>query len=80
MTPTEPHEMRDVWEDIEKGARQLARARAALLDPGRRQSYLAGWFPGSKTPANADMRIVTCVISSHRIFSGLEIEGVAVRD
>lgn len=78
--PTEPHEMRDVWEDIEKGVRQLQTATTVLSNPQRLQSYLAGWFPGRKSRDGLHLEIVRCVVSSHRIFSGLEREGVSIRD
>ena len=78
--PTEPHEMRDVWEDIEKGVRQLQIATAALGDSRRLDSYLAGWFPGRSSRDNAGLNIVRCVVCSHRVFSGLEWDGISIRD
>jgi hypothetical protein len=48
LPPTGPHEIRDVWEDIEKGVNQLAIAMKILSDPVRRQSYLTRLFPGTK--------------------------------
>jgi hypothetical protein len=42
--------------------------------------YLAGWFPGTRDGDRKDFRITTCVLSSHRIFSGLTVDGVAIRD
>jgi hypothetical protein len=78
--PSEPHEVRDVWEDIEKGVRQLQLAASVLADPNRCRDYLAGWFPnrGPKTPI--PVRVVPCVISSHRVFSGIHHSGIAIRD
>lgn len=74
------HEMRDIWEDIERAAEQLALATAILSDLQKRQSYLAGWFPGTKVAETNDVRIQPCILSSHREFSGLDYEGVPVRD
>ncbi len=80
MFPTEPHELRDSWEDIEKGISQLKRAAAALGDRGKAQSYLAGWFPGTRIRTHQQLEVTTCVLSSHRIFSGLTLGRVAIRD
>ena len=80
LPPTGPHELRDIWEDIEKGVRQLATATEILKDPARRQSYLTGWFPGTKLRDVAELKIVPCVLTSQRIFSGLQHNGVAIRD
>jgi hypothetical protein len=74
------HEMRDVWEDIERAAEQLAVAMTILNEPHKRQDYLAGWFPGTKIDDTAGIRIQPCILSSHREFSGLEYEGIPVRD
>lgn len=75
--PTEPHEVRDIWEDIETGVRQLQVATAALSTPGQLRDYLAGWFPGWKA---RKLSIQRCILCSHRIFSGLEVEGIPIRD
>jgi hypothetical protein len=80
LPPTGPHEIRDVWEDIEKGTNQLAIAMRILSDPVRRQSYLAGWFPGTKPQDTANLKLVPCVLCSDRIFSGLEHQGFPIRD
>lgn len=45
-----------------------------------RQTYLAGWFPGTKVENTKDIDIVSCIILSHRLFSGSNFDGVAVRD
>ena len=78
--PCGPHELRDVWEDIEKGTRQLHLAIEALTDPARCQAYLAGWFPGHRKTCQTTRRLLPCVLSSHRIFSGIHYNDVAVRD
>jgi hypothetical protein len=80
LPPTGPHEMRDIWEEIEKGVHQLETAAAILNDPARRQSYLTGWFPGTKLDDTSGLKIVACVLCSHRLFSGLEKNGIAIRD
>jgi hypothetical protein len=74
------HEMRDIWEDIERGAEQLAFATSVLTERQKRQSYLAGWFPGTKVADTARIRIQPCILCSHREFSGLSHEGIPVRD
>ena len=80
LPPTSPHEIRDIWEEIEDGVRQLDIAANILNDPARRQSYLTGWFPGTKPEDTANLKIVVCVLCSHRIFSGLHYNGVPIRD
>lgn len=80
LPPTGPHEIRDCWEDIEKGAEQLKIAKRALEDNFRRNDYLAGWFPGTKKRDTANLEIHLCVLCSHRIFSGLTRGGIPVWD
>lgn len=80
LPPSGPHELRDIWEEIEHGVRQLEIATTILGDPVRRQSYLAGWFPGLKAQETEDLKIVACVLCSHRIFSGLQYGGYPIRD
>jgi hypothetical protein len=80
LPPTGPHEIRDIWEDIEKGISQLATAMKILGDPVRRQSYLTGWFPCTKPQDTADLKLVACVLCSDRIFSGLHYRGFPIRD
>ena len=80
LPPTGPHEMRDVWEEIEKGIDQLQTAMKILADPKRRQSYLTGWFPGTRLQGTAGLEIVPAVLCSHKIFSGLHYRGVPIRD
>jgi hypothetical protein len=72
--------MRDIWEDIERADEQLAVAMTILNEPRKRQDYLAGWFPGTKVYDTVGIRIQPCILSSHREFSGLEYEGIPVRD
>ncbi len=78
--PTEPHEMRDIWEDIEKGVRQLKLAHSILRDPSRLKAYLNGWFPGLKMKDADAIQIKCCVLCSQRVFSGMEHDGIAIRD
>ena len=80
VPPTGSHEMRDIWEDIEKGARQLRIALRLLADPGRLLNYLTGWFPGIRAADIANIRIVPCVLCSHRIFAGMNHAGIPIRD
>lgn len=39
-----------------------------------------GWLPGLSQEETKDLTIRTCVLSSHRLFSGMNIDGVPVRD
>jgi hypothetical protein len=80
VPPTNPHEMRDVWEDIEKAAKQLRTALAALSTPVRLSAYLKGWFPNISADEVKDIQIVPCILCSHRIFAGVDHEGFPIRD
>jgi len=80
IPPCNYHEMRDIWRDIKKGVQQLKLAIAALSDPVKRKSYLAGWFPGSLPSNNDEIKIKPCILCSHRIFSGMTIEDIPIRD
>jgi hypothetical protein len=72
--------MRDIWEDIEKGVRQLKLAHSILRDPSRLKAYLNGWFPGLKMKDADAIQIKCCVLCSQRVFSGMEHDGIAIRD
>jgi len=78
VTPTGAHEMRDLWGDIQKGVAQLEVACEILRE--RLVDYLAGWFPGTDRAVASHVRLKPCVLCSHRVFSGLAIRGVPVRD
>jgi hypothetical protein len=80
LTATGPHEMRDLWRDISRGISQVNRARQILEDADRRRAYLRAWFPKIDETAIGAIRIVCSVLSSHRLFSGLNIDGVLIRD
>ena len=80
VPPTGSHEMRDLWEEIETGTEQLRIAIKALSDPSRLLSYLAGWFPGTRRQDVLNLTIKPCVLCSHRIFSGMELNGIPIRD
>ena len=80
LPPTGPHEIRDIWEEIEQGIHQLEKATAILSDANRRQSYVTGWFPGTQPREPQGLKIVACVLCSHRIFSGLQHKGFPIRD
>lgn len=80
IPPCSYHEMRDIWRDIRKGVQQLKLAITALSEPSKRKSYLAGWFPGG-LPKNSDEIIIKpCILCSHRIFSGMAIDNIPIRD
>ena len=78
VTPTGAHELRDLWCDINHGVRQLKVAMEILAVC--RQTYLAGLFPGTTRTRNAGLRVQPCVLCSHRVFSGLSLGGIPVRD
>jgi len=80
IPPCNYHEMRDIWRDIEKGVTQLKLAHKILSDTKRLASYLAGWFPGTKISNFDALDIKFCILSSHRIFSGMTIQGIHIRD
>jgi hypothetical protein len=80
MPPTNPHEMRDLWEDIEKGCRQLSTAMEILQDRDCLLDFLAGWFPGTTRRDIVGLTVSPCVLCSHRIYSGIYFEGIPVRD
>jgi len=80
VPPTGPHELRDIWEEIEKGVVQLRTALETLADRDRLHNYLAGWFPGTKAQDSENLHIVPCLLCSHRIFSGLAQDGIPIRD
>src|SRR5262249_54306189 len=71
-------ELRDAWEAIEQAADQLRLAVDILSDSSA--SYLAGWFPGTRRHDAVGIRILPCILSSHRSFSGLHYDGIPVRD
>lgn len=80
VPPTGPHELRDIWEEIEIGTHQLRIALTILADLDRLHNYLTGWFPGTKRQNTDKLHIVSCVLCSHRIFSGLCHGGIPIRD
>jgi len=80
VPPTGPHEMRDIWEDIEKGVRQLRAALHTLGDPTRLHNYLTGWFPGTRRVETENLSIFPCVLCSHRVFAGLNHRDIPIRD
>lgn len=80
LPPTNPHELRAVWEDIERAAEQLSLATDLLSDPVRRQAYLAGWFPGTTRKETDGLILKQCIVCSHLVFSGMEYAGIPVRD
>ncbi len=80
VSPTGPHETRDILEDIEKGVKQVGLATAALNGPEAQREYLSRWFPGldpSNVPA---LSISSCILCSHRVMCGVERDGVPIRD
>lgn len=74
------HEHRDLLEDVKTGAAQLLRAQQALpLDPALR-NRLKQWFPDAEIGALNEWRYVPCVVTATRMFSGIELTGIPVRD
>jgi len=80
LPPCDYHEMRDIWEEIQKGVQQLKVAELILNDPFYRQNYLTGWFPGTSENETKNLIIKSCIIISHRLFAGMDINGVPIRD
>ncbi len=78
ITPTGAHELRDLWRDINRGVDQLKVATAILKS--RLPDYLAGLFPGTTRARSERLRIQPCILTSHRVFSGLAIDGIPIRD
>jgi hypothetical protein len=80
MFPCGPRETRDIVEDMEKGTKQLALARAALSSEVAQRRYLNQWFPDLKTARYTDLPISAAVLCSQRVLSGIEWNGIPVRD
>jgi hypothetical protein len=80
VTPTGPHEMRDILEDIEKGVKQVRLATAALSRPDACRQYLSQWFPGIDLPDSLEVSVSSGILCSHRVMSGVEWHGIPVRD
>jgi len=78
--PCDPHELRDIWEDILKGVQQLSLAKNVLDNPTERQSYLSGWFPGIRMDETKELEINTCILTPFRLFGGLTIQNIVIRD
>jgi hypothetical protein len=75
-----PHELRGLWQDVEKGATQLQTALEVLKDREKLRDYFAGWFPAAKRHACKEVRIQPCILCSHFVFGGLDYCGIPVRD
>ena len=80
LTATSPHEMRDLWRDIKKGRNQVIQAKFILSNEERRLAYVRQWFPHLSKEAALALPVVCAILSSHRLFSGLDDDGIAVRD
>jgi hypothetical protein len=78
ITATGAHELRDLWRDINHGVYQLNLAIEILRT--RLDNYLGGLFPGTTKAKAIQLRIQPCVLCSHRVFSGLSVEGIPIRD
>ncbi|MDE1160627.1 MAG: hypothetical protein PW792_01640 [Acidobacteriaceae bacterium] len=80
LTATSPHEMRDLWRDVVKGRGQVTRAEHILSNPERRLAYVRQWFRHLSKAEVLELPVVRAVLSSHRLFSGLDEGGIAIRD
>lgn len=78
--PCDPHELRDIWNDILKGVQQLKLAKEILTNPKLRQIYLSGWFSGIRRSDTDNLVIKACILSPIRLFAGMTFEDVAIRD
>lgn len=74
------HELRDIWNDLKKGIAQQQIAYDILINEKTLNSYLAGWFPGTKSSDLENLTIKNCVILSGRNFSGMNIGNISIRD
>lgn len=71
------HEHAELWNDIVEAVAQLQKCERILRDERARKAFLENRFPkGSRSFSKVCLVVVTSV----RLFSGLEIEGVQVRE
>jgi hypothetical protein len=80
VSPTGPHETRDIVEDIERGVKQVRLAMAALSRPEAQRQYISHWFPGLDVSNVPELSVSSGILCSHRVLSGVEWDGVPVRD
>jgi hypothetical protein len=80
LPPTSPHESRDVWRDIEQAVAQLRRAERILLNDAKLEQRLRTWFPDMPQEMLRVDRIVPVVMLSTRQWSGMHLQGIAIRD
>jgi hypothetical protein len=80
LPPTSPHEARDVWRDIERATEQLLLAQTILsADPGL-HNRLQSWFTTVPPEQIRVKRVVLVVMTSTRMWSGMSVAGIPVRD
>ncbi len=80
VPPYGTHELRNIWNDLKKGITQQQIAYDILINKKTLNSYLAGWFPGTKSSDVKDLTVKNCVILSGRNFSGMNIGNISIRD
>jgi hypothetical protein len=80
LPPTSTHESRDVWRDIEHAVEQLTRAERILSNDPNLEHRLRTWFPSVPKESLRVDRIVPVVMLSTRMWSGMHLDGIAVRD
>lgn len=68
------HEDAEVWSDVEHAAEQLTKC-GRLIDQIGLQQIVSRWFPGMTA-----RRVLPVVLTSTRLFCGLHLAGIPVRD
>lgn len=71
------HEQFEQWDDICKAVGQLRKCERILSKPTKRHQLLTQWFGVNDVEA---IRVQLVVVTSVRLFAGLDVEGVPVRD
>lgn len=80
LPPTSPHESRDVWRDIERAVDQILLAEKILSNDPNLGQRLHSWFPDVPRGKLHVSRIISVVLMSTRMWSGMHLRGVPVRD
>lgn len=80
LPPTSPHEARGIWNDIENAIEQLDLARRILMGDTKLSQRLRSWFPGATDEELQIVEIIPVVMLSTRIWSGLHLRGIPIRD
>ncbi len=63
-----------------KGVEQTKRAISLLKHDPQLGRKLERWFPGSRVPDVSALQFVGAVVTSNRMFTGLELDDIPIRD